>query len=131
MPTMNNLISLFLFLVTATFVYTVSGHGLFYSRLVNDGLEHQPHVPVGEQPLAKIAIHKAVIALHKSASIHATPFLLGSKGEDTEWVNVNFEYPEPTNVIGLEFFHQQSSMHQIVILSPVTGQKLYTYALPQ
>jgi len=34
---------------------------------------------VGEQPLAKIAIHKTVLALHSSASITAAPFVLGIK----------------------------------------------------
>ncbi|KAL8250333.1 hypothetical protein R6Q59_034026 [Mikania micrantha] len=94
-------LTIFLFLVTSSFVYSVSSHGSFYSRLVSSGSEseseHPPHVPIGEQPLAKIAIHKAVLALHKSAFIHANPFVLGSKGEDAEWINVSFEYPEPTN----------------------------------
>ncbi|XP_076895163.1 putative inactive purple acid phosphatase 27 [Bidens hawaiensis] len=76
---MSNLIlMLFLFWVSNDVVYGV-GHG-----------------PIGEQPLAKISIHKVVIALHESASIRANPSLLGSDGEDTEWINVNLEYPEPT-----------------------------------
>ncbi|KAK7350703.1 hypothetical protein VNO77_09587 [Canavalia gladiata] len=33
----------------------------------------------GEQPLAKIAIHKTVLALHSSASITASPFLMANK----------------------------------------------------
>lgn len=33
----------------------------------------------GEQPLSRIAIHKAVVSLHSSASITATPSLLGTK----------------------------------------------------
>lgn len=33
----------------------------------------------GEQPLSKIAIHKTVLALHSSASITASPFVLGNK----------------------------------------------------
>lgn len=33
----------------------------------------------GEQPLSKIAIHKAIIAFHDSASIRAHPVLLGLK----------------------------------------------------
>ncbi|KAL2547571.1 putative inactive purple acid phosphatase 27 [Forsythia ovata] len=52
---------------------------------------------IGEQPLSKIAIHKAKFALQDSASIKATPFVLGIRGEDTEWVDVNFEIEEPSN----------------------------------
>ncbi|KEH34965.1 purple acid phosphatase [Medicago truncatula] len=52
---------------------------------------------IGEQPLSKIAIHKTILALHSSASITASPFLLGNKDEDTEWVTVEVESPEPTN----------------------------------
>lgn len=33
----------------------------------------------GEQPLSKIAIHKTVVSLHSTASITATPALLGTK----------------------------------------------------
>ncbi|KAL3018773.1 hypothetical protein AAZX31_05G045800 [Glycine max] len=50
----------------------------------------------GEQPLSRIAIHKAVVSLHGSASITATPSLLGTKGEDTQWVTVDIDYPDPS-----------------------------------
>ncbi|MED6195884.1 putative inactive purple acid phosphatase 27 [Stylosanthes scabra] len=50
----------------------------------------------GEQPLSKIAIHKAVVSLHTNASIAASPYLLGTKGEDTEWVTVNVYHPNPS-----------------------------------
>lgn len=33
----------------------------------------------GEQPLSKIAIHKTVVSLHTSASVTATPYILGTK----------------------------------------------------
>ncbi|KAK4773313.1 hypothetical protein SAY87_028332 [Trapa incisa] len=52
---------------------------------------------IGEQPLSKIAIHKATPALHDSASISASPVILGLKGEDTEWVSVELEYPHPSS----------------------------------
>ncbi|KAL2524863.1 putative inactive purple acid phosphatase 27 [Abeliophyllum distichum] len=52
---------------------------------------------IGEQPLSKIAIHKAKLALQDSASIKATPIVLGIRGEDTEWVDVDFEIEEPSN----------------------------------
>ncbi|XP_030477292.2 probable inactive purple acid phosphatase 27 [Syzygium oleosum] len=51
---------------------------------------------IGEQPLAKIAIHKATRALHESASVTAYPVVLGVKGEDTEWVTVDLQYPNPS-----------------------------------
>ncbi|WVZ12343.1 hypothetical protein V8G54_016873 [Vigna mungo] len=50
----------------------------------------------GDQPLSKIAIDKAVVSLHSAASITATPSLLGTKGEDTQWVTVDIDYPEPS-----------------------------------
>ena len=80
MPIMNKLLILFLLLVSNGFVYRFCDASLFYSRLISSGLENRlPRAPIGEQPLAKIAIHKAVFALHKSASIRAKPFLLGLK----------------------------------------------------
>ncbi|CAJ1975044.1 unnamed protein product [Sphenostylis stenocarpa] len=59
-------------------------------------LGHEHMDGFGEQPLAKIAIHKILLALHSSASITAAPFLLGIKGEDTEWVNVELHSPNPS-----------------------------------
>ncbi|KAK7346593.1 hypothetical protein VNO80_21116 [Phaseolus coccineus] len=50
----------------------------------------------GDQPLAKIAIHKAIVSLHTGASITAAPSLLGTKGEDTQWVTVDIDYPDPS-----------------------------------
>ncbi|KAF7833979.1 putative inactive purple acid phosphatase 27 [Senna tora] len=50
----------------------------------------------GEQPLSKIAIHKAIVSLHSSASVRASPSLLGMKGEDTQWVTVDLDYPNPS-----------------------------------
>lgn len=52
---------------------------------------------IGEQPLSKIAIHKTKLALRDSASIKATPLVLGIKGEDTEWVYVSFEIDKPAD----------------------------------
>ncbi|KAM7475741.1 hypothetical protein LguiB_022984 [Lonicera macranthoides] len=50
----------------------------------------------GEQPLSKIAIHRAIYSLHHSASITASPLLLGTNGEDAEWITVELNYPEPS-----------------------------------
>ncbi|XP_049936772.1 probable inactive purple acid phosphatase 27 [Nymphaea colorata] len=47
----------------------------------------------GEQPLSKIAIHKAMLALDESAHIEASPLVLGLKGENMEWVTLKFSYP--------------------------------------
>ncbi|XP_077227124.1 nucleotide pyrophosphatase/phosphodiesterase-like isoform X2 [Tasmannia lanceolata] len=45
---------------------------------------------MGIQPLSKIAMHKAVVKLHKSAYVKANPDVLGLKGENTEWMTVKF-----------------------------------------
>ncbi|XP_075486985.1 putative inactive purple acid phosphatase 27 [Primulina tabacum] len=50
-----------------------------------------------EQPLSKIAIHKATLALSDSASVKAKPYVLGLEGQDTEWVVVDFENEDPSN----------------------------------
>ncbi|GMN56636.1 hypothetical protein TIFTF001_025765 [Ficus carica] len=50
----------------------------------------------GVQPLSKIAIHRAVSELHENASIKAKPVVLGTKGQDYEWVTVEFESPTPS-----------------------------------
>ncbi|KAE8123904.1 hypothetical protein FH972_018823 [Carpinus fangiana] len=51
---------------------------------------------VGEQPLSKIAIHRALFALHDNASIKAEPAILGTKGEDSQWVTVELVCPDPS-----------------------------------
>ncbi|CAN6477187.1 unnamed protein product [Victoria cruziana] len=48
---------------------------------------------LGEQPLSKVAIHKATLALDVSAHVEASPLVLGLKGENTEWVTLKFSYP--------------------------------------
>ncbi|KAL3834893.1 hypothetical protein ACJIZ3_009629 [Penstemon smallii] len=55
------------------------------------------HSAIGEQPLSKIAIHTTTFALSDSASIKASPLVLGLKGDDTEWVAVDFENDKPSN----------------------------------
>ncbi|XP_057972375.1 probable inactive purple acid phosphatase 27 [Malania oleifera] len=52
---------------------------------------------LGEQPLARIAIHKTSLALRDSASIKAYPVLLGVEGEDAQWITVDLHYPDPSN----------------------------------
>ncbi|KAK3043264.1 hypothetical protein RJ639_002507 [Escallonia herrerae] len=80
------LIGLFLLSAFAWNLKSVSAH-----TTVNGG-----GAAIGEQPLSKIAIHKAVLALRESASVKAYPSLLGLKGEDMEWVDVELEHPEPS-----------------------------------
>lgn len=75
---MNKLLIVLLCFVSNTFVYRVSHASSSYSRLVSISHDyHFIHAPIGEQPLAKIAIQKAVIAIHESASVRVNPFLLG------------------------------------------------------
>ncbi|KAK2978206.1 hypothetical protein RJ640_030379 [Escallonia rubra] len=63
------LIGLFLLGAFACNLKSVSAH-----RIVNGG-----GGAIGEQPLSKIAIHEAVLALRESASVKAYPSLLGLK----------------------------------------------------
>ncbi|OIT04744.1 PREDICTED: nucleotide pyrophosphatase/phosphodiesterase-like [Nicotiana attenuata] len=59
---------------------------------------HEDDLSQGEQPLSRVQIHKTVLALRKSASIKvAGSTLLGSTGEDVEWVTVNLKNAKPTN----------------------------------
>ncbi|GLT72618.1 hypothetical protein SLA2020_445360, partial [Shorea laevis] len=50
----------------------------------------------GDQPLSKIAIHKASIALQDHAYVKASPTILGLKGQNTEWVLLEFSSPNPS-----------------------------------
>ncbi|KAL7160607.1 hypothetical protein ABFS83_01G107500 [Erythranthe nasuta] len=78
----------------SVFVYTLLLLLLLILNLVSVLLAHSV---TEEQPLSKIAIHKTTISLKDSASIKASPLLLGLQGEDTEWVVVEFENDEPSN----------------------------------
>lgn len=89
---MDTLFTVLLLLSSKAFLWRVC-HASSYSSLIRNDLGRRP---IDEQPLAKIAIHKAFIALHESASIQADPLLLGLKGEDTAWVNVELKYSEPS-----------------------------------
>ncbi|KAF4361620.1 hypothetical protein F8388_007636 [Cannabis sativa] len=51
----------------------------------------------GVQPLSKIAIHRAVYELHENASVKTLPLVLGTKGEDFQWIDVKFESPKPSD----------------------------------
>uniref|UniRef100_A0A7N2RBC4 Purple acid phosphatase n=1 Tax=Quercus lobata TaxID=97700 RepID=A0A7N2RBC4_QUELO len=48
------------------------------------------------QPLSKIAIHRALFAFNVNASLKAEPVLLGTKGEDFQWITVELECPDPS-----------------------------------
>uniref|UniRef100_A0ACD5YEI1 Uncharacterized protein n=1 Tax=Avena sativa TaxID=4498 RepID=A0ACD5YEI1_AVESA len=48
-------------------------------------------------PLSRIAVHRAGVALDASAAARASPKLLGSRGEDTDWVTVDFHVPNPSD----------------------------------
>ncbi|KAI4341343.1 hypothetical protein MLD38_026077 [Melastoma candidum] len=56
------------------------------------------HGGLGDQPLSKIAVHKATVNLRSSSSsITAHPLLLGLQGEDTEWVTVLLHSSNPSS----------------------------------
>ena len=61
---MDSLLSLKVPLILLFLVHCVAAHG-----------RHG----VGEQPLSKIAIHRALYVLHENASIKVEPVLLGTK----------------------------------------------------
>lgn len=46
-----------------------------------------------EQPLSKINVHQSLVALDSSASIDASPDLLGLDGKNVDWVTVTFHRP--------------------------------------
>ncbi|KAK1319413.1 putative inactive purple acid phosphatase 27 [Acorus calamus] len=50
----------------------------------------------GDQPLSKIAIHRATVGIDGSAHVRASPMVLGLKGEDIEWVIVEVRSSNPT-----------------------------------
>ncbi|KAB2620332.1 inactive purple acid phosphatase 27 [Pyrus ussuriensis x Pyrus communis] len=56
---------------------------------------HKKHAGDGVQPLSKIQIHRAVYELHENASVKAYPVLLGTKGEDSQWVTIEVASPKP------------------------------------
>ncbi|KAH9772385.1 putative inactive purple acid phosphatase 1 [Citrus sinensis] len=49
-----------------------------------------------DQPLSKIAIHKAVFALDDNAYIKASPSILGMKGQNSDWLTVEYNSPNPS-----------------------------------
>lgn len=51
----------------------------------------------GVHPLSRIAVHRARVALDASAAVRASPKLLGSQGEDTAWVTVDFHVPHASD----------------------------------
>ncbi|XP_074309639.1 putative inactive purple acid phosphatase 1 [Silene latifolia] len=50
----------------------------------------------GDQPLSKIAIHKATVEVHEKAYITVSPSIIGHGRNSIEWVSVKFSYPSPT-----------------------------------
>jgi len=59
--------------------------------VVSQSQSHDLH-----QPLSKVAIHNTLFALHPDASIKASPNLLGFKGQNTEWVTLKYNNPNPS-----------------------------------
>ncbi|AEE84973.1 Iron/zinc purple acid phosphatase-like C-terminal domain [Arabidopsis suecica] len=51
----------------------------------------------GDQALAQINVYETSLALDSSVKLHASPQVLGSQGEDTEWVNLAISNPKPTS----------------------------------
>ncbi|GMQ09722.1 hypothetical protein CsSME_00052995 [Camellia sinensis var. sinensis] len=98
------------------FFYCVNSTSIFSATHLRGGS--------GEQPLSKIAIHNAVFAIHSSASITASPFLLG---KHVYIYKSQFFVLILLKMIGLESF-----LLQILTRQPVRqttqDNKLHTYA---
>lgn len=50
----------------------------------------------GGHPLSRIAIHKAVSAINELAYVKASPSVLGLKGQNSEWVTLEYNIPNPS-----------------------------------
>lgn len=83
-------LSILLFCISLSVVYSAVTAG-----------DHR--VLAGVQPLSRVRIHAATVALDGSASVKASPALLGMHGGDVEWINVEFRSPRPSadNWIGV------------------------------
>ncbi|KAJ6718391.1 PURPLE ACID PHOSPHATASE [Salix purpurea] len=51
----------------------------------------------GEQPLSRIAVHNTRLRLSENADIRASPSILGFKGQNSEWVTLEYASPNPSN----------------------------------
>ncbi|KAJ6720866.1 PURPLE ACID PHOSPHATASE-RELATED [Salix viminalis] len=51
----------------------------------------------GEQPLSRIAVHNTRLRLSENADIRASPSILGLKGQNSEWVTLEYASPNPSN----------------------------------
>ncbi|KAF8021212.1 hypothetical protein BT93_G1598 [Corymbia citriodora subsp. variegata] len=51
----------------------------------------------GEQPLARIAVHETVSALDGRVIIKASPSILGARGQNVEWVLLEYSSPNPSD----------------------------------
>ncbi|KAI7985100.1 putative inactive purple acid phosphatase 27 [Camellia lanceoleosa] len=78
----------FFFFFFFFFFYCVNSTSIFSATHLRGGS--------GDQPLSKIAIHNAIFAIHSSASITASPFLLGKHGEDSQSITVKLKCPNPS-----------------------------------
>ncbi|XP_061347308.1 probable inactive purple acid phosphatase 1 isoform X1 [Gastrolobium bilobum] len=50
----------------------------------------------GDQPLSKVAVHKATVSLLDLAYIEASPSVLGLQGQTAEWVTLEYSSPIPS-----------------------------------
>ncbi|KAF8776696.1 hypothetical protein HU200_003424 [Digitaria exilis] len=51
----------------------------------------------GEQPLSRIAVERTVHAVDEAAHVKASPLVLGLTGDTSEWVDVEFFHPNPSD----------------------------------
>ncbi|EPS73863.1 hypothetical protein M569_00891, partial [Genlisea aurea] len=70
---------------------------IFYVLVSIHGFVVTAHVHAGDQPLSKIAVHRATISHGISASIKASPSVIGIEGENTASVLAQYENDHPSN----------------------------------
>ncbi|OAY50129.1 probable inactive purple acid phosphatase 1 [Manihot esculenta] len=51
----------------------------------------------GIQPLSRISVHTTTFALNDNAYVKASPAILGLKGQNTEWVTLEYASPNASN----------------------------------
>nr|CAB3496673.1 unnamed protein product [Digitaria exilis] len=84
----------------------------------------------GEQPLSRIAIHRATIAPQPGAFVDASPALLGLQGNDREWVTVTYSNPKPSKDDWIGVFSPANFKYKLIHISEICfGRLTYTYQI--
>ncbi|KAL6983336.1 hypothetical protein U1Q18_016725 [Sarracenia purpurea var. burkii] len=79
-----------------TILSEMRSFGLIFLAIFRAFTNLQGATSHGEQPLSRIAINMAVVALEDRAYVKASPSILGLRGQNTEWVTVEYGIPNPS-----------------------------------